>query len=541
MGGKLKEIEKQIANLDIGQQKAAMEIADGPQRIRGLAGSGKTIILAWKAAYLHAQYPDWDIAVTFFSRSLYQQFENLITKFYSLHSRNLPNWNKLRLLHSWGVRNMNGLYYVAAGKLGVAPLNYSEARDRYGFDNAFSGICDDLLKKFTEEKPIFDAVLIDEAQDLPVSFFKIVYKLTKPPKRITWAYDELQNIKNASMLPAKTMFGIKDEDKSAFSLDNIDGEPTRDTLLNICYRNPMWSLAVAHALGFGIYRKAESGNSGIVQMFDEPEMWEEIGYQCVDGELSMGEEVTLKRRQNATPNYFKELLTPQSSLHFQKFDSTDEQYSWVANEIYKNITEDELDPDDILVIFVDKNTYGIEMQYNYLQEFLSKKNINSILAKENAFREDGKITCSQIYRAKGNEAPMVYIVNANNCASNSIGIRNIIFTAITRSRAWVRILGVGEKMNTIVEEITACVQNDYSLKFKYPTAEELAKIRAIAFDSKRNVSGKINKATLKYIISLMKTKNLTAQEAMVALEIPIEEHKNYIKALFNSGSRRVRK
>lgn len=61
-GGKLREIDKQIANMDIWQQKAAMENIEGPQRIRGLAGSGKTIILAWKAAYLHAIHPDWDIA-----------------------------------------------------------------------------------------------------------------------------------------------------------------------------------------------------------------------------------------------------------------------------------------------------------------------------------------------------------------------------------------------------------------------------------------------------------------------------------------------
>ena len=90
-GGKLKQIEAQIANLDAWQQKAAMEITDGPQRIRGLAGSGKTIILAWKAAYLHAQFPDWDIAVTFFSKSLYQQFEDLIARFHALHSRELVN------------------------------------------------------------------------------------------------------------------------------------------------------------------------------------------------------------------------------------------------------------------------------------------------------------------------------------------------------------------------------------------------------------------------------------------------------------------
>ncbi|MGG3942601.1 hypothetical protein ABEV54_14320 [Peribacillus psychrosaccharolyticus] len=52
-GAVLKSIEKEIANLDRWQMGAAIESPEGPQRIRGLAGSGKTVILALKAAYLH--------------------------------------------------------------------------------------------------------------------------------------------------------------------------------------------------------------------------------------------------------------------------------------------------------------------------------------------------------------------------------------------------------------------------------------------------------------------------------------------------------
>jgi superfamily I DNA and RNA helicase len=72
-GAILRQIELEIANLDQWQKRAAIETPDGPQRVRGLAGSGKTVVLALKAAYLHTQHPDWTIAVTFQSRSLYQQ------------------------------------------------------------------------------------------------------------------------------------------------------------------------------------------------------------------------------------------------------------------------------------------------------------------------------------------------------------------------------------------------------------------------------------------------------------------------------------
>lgn len=47
-GGKLKFLEESIANLDNIQSKAVIETVDGVQRIRGLAGSGKTVVLALK-------------------------------------------------------------------------------------------------------------------------------------------------------------------------------------------------------------------------------------------------------------------------------------------------------------------------------------------------------------------------------------------------------------------------------------------------------------------------------------------------------------
>ena len=46
----LKQLEDAIATLDPWQSRAVVETTDGVQRIRGLAGSGKTIVLALKAA-----------------------------------------------------------------------------------------------------------------------------------------------------------------------------------------------------------------------------------------------------------------------------------------------------------------------------------------------------------------------------------------------------------------------------------------------------------------------------------------------------------
>jgi superfamily I DNA and RNA helicase len=102
-GAKLVKLDQSITNLDLQQSKAVLETVNGVQRIRGLAGSGKTIVLARKVAYLHAKNPDWKIAVTFNTRSLKKQFENLITSFVYEQTNELPNFEKIKIIHAWAV------------------------------------------------------------------------------------------------------------------------------------------------------------------------------------------------------------------------------------------------------------------------------------------------------------------------------------------------------------------------------------------------------------------------------------------------------
>ena len=64
------EIQDHLANLDIQQKKAAIIPFPHPQRIRGLAGSGKTILLTQKAAYYHQKNNDANILYTYYTKSL---------------------------------------------------------------------------------------------------------------------------------------------------------------------------------------------------------------------------------------------------------------------------------------------------------------------------------------------------------------------------------------------------------------------------------------------------------------------------------------
>lgn len=495
-GAKLKEIESGIANLDSWQKAAAIESPEGPQRIRGLAGSGKTVVLALKAAYLHTQHPDWNIALTFHSRALYQQIDDLVTRFTFAHSNDRPDPERLKIVHSWGSRTRQGVYSLIAEALGEVPRDWAYARGKYGMDEGFQGICRELLSVAnTQAVPeMFDAVLIDEAQDLPPEFFQLVYAVTKEPKRIVWGYDELQKLSEAAMPDTDELFGTGPAGESLVSLDAAEGTPRRDIVLPVCYRNTPWALATAHALGIGVYRQR-----GLLQHPDEPSLWKDIGYSVVHGKLLPGKSVTLKRAKESYPPYFPELLDKADAVLMRSFDDEQAQDQWVADQIALNVTEDELEPDDILVVLPD--SYTAKSRAPKLMRALRRHDIDAHLvgvdsSVDEVFRPNS-VAIAHIYRAKGNEAPMVYAIDAQRAADsyNEVTRRNTIFTAITRSRAWVRISGWGEQMDVVAQEIEKVIDEGFKLKFKIPTTAELEHLRHIHRERPREHEATVRKAS----------------------------------------------
>ncbi|PFU37415.1 RNA helicase [Bacillus cereus] len=503
LGAKIKQIELSIANMDKWQRTAAYEIPNKPQRIRGLAGSGKTIVLALKAAYLHFKDPTADIAVTFYSRSLYQQFTSLIQEFYQQYSNDKVDFEKVHILHAWGTLNEPGIYSKAARELKADVFTFKQAESAFGKQNSFKGICEILVDKMKlnniDKIPMYDYILIDEAQDMPPTFFQLAYKLFKSDeKRIVYAYDELQNLSKSSMPSTKEMFGVDSNGNPLVSIsNNLDdpSQPRTDIVLPICYRNSKWTLTIAHALGFGVYRNA---TPPLVQFFKQLNVWEEIGYEVIEGTLNFNEFVKLKRNNTSSPAYFEELMSPEDAITvLPAFNSKQEEYYWVAQQIKKNITEDELDPDDILVIFPDSLTSF--SNYDMFNLILRNVGVDSIMPGKNVDRDTftvkGKITCTHIYRAKGNERPMVYILDGEygNRNIDLINVRNTLFTAITRSRAWVRIVGTGSGMTELASEIKKCVDMNYTLAINIPTSDEISKINLLNRDASEEEMKRISK------------------------------------------------
>lgn len=484
-GATIKVIERGIANLDRWQKRAAIETPDGPQRIRGLAGSGKTIVLAMKAALLHAQHPDWNILVTFASRALYQQFEDLIRRFAFAHMDDSYDPERLHIMHSWGSRERPGVYKTLAETLDTEFLSWQKAQLKFRSGDPFASACKEVLDASDAHSltPRYDAVLIDEAQDLPPEFFQLVHKFTKDPKRVVWAYDELQKLDDSEMADLEGLFGVDSDGSAVVSLKNQENAPRQDVILPICYRNSPWALATAHAVGFGVYR-----DGGLVQHFENTELWTDIGYAVVSGDLQPGEPVTLTRSTTSTPRYFQERVTPQDAvLVAPAFAESTEQDEWLAYSIQTDLREGELRADDILVVLPD--AYTSKKRFSQISAALAERGVTSHLvgvgsSVDEVFVSDS-VAVAHIYRAKGNEAAMVYVVDSQfaNARADEVSGRNTLFTAITRSKAWVRILGWGTRYEAIAAELAQVQANNFNLSFTVPTAAELSEMRRVNRDA----------------------------------------------------------
>jgi superfamily I DNA and RNA helicase len=476
-GEAIRLLEKEIALLDEEQHKVAIQIAPGPQRIRGLAGTGKTIVLAMKAANIHLHFPDKRILFTFNTQSLYNQAKNLITKFYRMQSDDDPDWEMLHVQHGWGAANRPGVYREICKRYAVTPMRLSDAR-AIDPDVPLRPCCIQALS--LPIRPMYDYILVDEAQDFPAEYFQLLYRLATENKCIYWAYDELQSLSAVDVPSPAGLFGADRHGRPLVSLDGEDyeGGIEKDFVLHRSYRCPQEILMLAHAIGLGIH-----SSRGCVQMLANRTSWTSIGYEIDSGNLTRGEDMVIFRPPQNSPNRIGEIYTgKQELIRVRTFTNREEELKWVAKSIYEDITVEKVRPEQIVVISLDGR-----QQKNYsliLRKTLMTYGINAIIPgpvdDTDKFAESDMVTLSTVHRAKGNEAPVVYIISFDSLYeyTEEIVRRNQAFAAISRSKGWVRITGAGRQMQAAEAEIRQILSDIPYLKFKFPDMEKIKRLDA---------------------------------------------------------------
>ncbi len=475
-------LDRQIKTLDLEQEKVAIQIPPGPQRIRGLAGTGKTVLLAMKVANIHRHYPNRKILFTFNTRSLYNQTRRLIEEFYRVHRANTePDWNKIHVRHAWGSWNRAGVYSDICGKNETGRLSFSSAKNKNPA-LPFQACCEHALTLKIEAD--YDYVIVDEAQDFPREFFQILYKLSREPHCIYWAYDELQSIARSSLeMPRpEDLFGSDFEGNPLVVFDGQDypGNIQKDFILNKSYRCPQEVLMLAHAIGLGLYNP-----SGCVQMLESKDSWSAIGYEVEgDAEWQTGDRVTLNHPEENSPNRIAEIYKGhQEIITVKDFQTRDEEFDWVACSIGKDVNEEGVKPEQIVVIILDalsNKKFATEIQKKLVQHDVAST-IPGVIHDADSYAEEGRITISSVFRAKGNEAYIVYVVGFEELYNyvEAIENRNRAFTAISRSKAWVRITGMGGNMRKAKDEINAILDDIPKFHFTFPDMEKIRTLDAV--------------------------------------------------------------
>lgn len=495
-GSIIRRLDGYVAGRDRQLRGDALEMPSGIFRLRGIAGSGKTTLLVQSAAWMLFNQPGAQIGYVYHSRSLFDLCFSLVCesleKLASSRGARVVSDVKtgtialdgcsgaIRIFNAWGSMESPGFYRLMSAKLARNPrsLNSAKAEYRRRFGRESTGgdllpfICRELLEHGADRiEPCFDALFIDEAQDLisadpSVSwegrepFFWLAYCALRPAdvarpeqRRLVFAYDEAQSLNTLRIPTARQLFG---DELSALFVG-------RSRVMRCSFRNPKPILLAAHALGVGLLRRG-----GAVQGLNAEE-WKAIGYE-IDGKLHPGQVATLLRTDENSPNPVPR-WSREESIAMMTHPNEHAELEALRAALLQDIREHELRPSrDILVI----DLHGAARSTRVRKVLETTDALGAGVpcfhpaldsADRNEFWRSGAVTVSDIRRAKGNEAPMVYVIGLEALTSHKKGwdevirARNSLFVALTRAQAWISLSGVNRDAaaQTLFEEIRRVV------------------------------------------------------------------------------------
>ncbi len=483
LGYQLKERNSYIGNYDSTQFNMVHSPIKSHQRIRGLAGSGKTILMLKKLAFLHYNYPELNLAFIFYTTSLKASMIRQFESFYRDYDRyGKPDMNKVHIFHAWG-GTRKGFYSDLCDRTNNIYRTYSNAKFQIDEgQDPFEYVCEELKNNLDNSVYFgtYDYIFVDEAQDFGINFYQLCIKALRKENNnnmhvetgfLVYAYDELQSLREEVKIPSK--------------LDIFGSEVCEDINLTRSYRATVEILTTAHAIGLGIYRNVNHEHP-LVNYVNE-QNFIDIGYQNEHGDFYPGRPVCLYRKEKKSGVEVPKPL---------EFDDESEQYLEVSKMIIDLIENEDVLPSDIMIIDLDDqyltrdhNNFS-KIFYNQVKqrENNSKYNIRVKLMNSKTpdrIESSDALMFTSVYRAKGNEANLVILVNCNSIQLSSVNSlnRNKIFTAMTRAK-W-KVWLFGKNVDSFESEIVLVREKNYKLEFTSPTEEERKAIKFLSAKEER--------------------------------------------------------
>jgi hypothetical protein len=210
----------QLKTMDLRQEKTAKSLGNGHRILRGVAGSGKTLVLACRARYLKTVQRSWRVLVVCYNIALSRYIRQLIAS-------TGPDGRPLDIQ----VIHFHGLVKELTG----ANLAVREGEDSAQYEERIGALLNDAIDSGQVPAGCYDAILIDEGQDFVPSWISALVKLVNvKTDSLLFCYDGAQNI-----------FGRKISGKKA----GLKIQGKKPTHLAINYRNTAEILQAARCFG----------------------------------------------------------------------------------------------------------------------------------------------------------------------------------------------------------------------------------------------------------------------------------------------------
>lgn len=198
-----------LAVMDLQQEQLARSLGEGHRILRGVAGSGKTLILAFRAEYV-ARAATRPVLVLCYNNGIAGRLES------AMQDRGVEDRVLVSTFHAWCWRMARTYDVALPGEREIPELGARLA----------AGVR--VIAEAAERGQIptgqYDAVLVDEAHDFEEDWLRLAARMVNPETRaLMIAYDDMQAIYKGRARPVWSQLGIEAKG--------------RTTVLKVNYRN----------------------------------------------------------------------------------------------------------------------------------------------------------------------------------------------------------------------------------------------------------------------------------------------------------------
>ena len=395
---------------------------DGPRLLRGVAGSGKTVVLATQAARmierLHKKNADLfgvdaqplPVLAVCFNRTLVPFIRQRIEMAYRQRTEEgLPEKSLL-------VTHFNTLLYLLNRRGFCGYYRIKDVPDPG--DRALKYLAD--LRSLTGERRdqllngLFHGIYVDEGQDFHEHDYRVLLELSartesRQPRMFVF-YDDAQNL-----------YGLQRPTWSDLGLE-LRG---RSVVMDECFRNTRQIVEPAFNVLLGVHA-------------DDPQSVRTRSFADVQ---TLKDKDLIKFQDRHLRVCFSSREGDPSS--FSLFDNEHEEAQHVAERCEQLMSEDSLLPQDIFVLTFKRS------RASKLATAISRRlGDNRVRCPfEEAEKDDlaiqpDKITVSTVASAKGYDAPYVIVASVQDFPEDVEG-RVSLYVACTRAREWLDVNAVG--------------------------------------------------------------------------------------------------